>query len=434
MKFKSLIRSLSHRNFRLFFIGQGISLIGTWMQQIAMSWVVFQITGSSFQLGVVLFCGQIPALFLSPIAGVMIDRWNRHRLLLLTQTIAMIQAFVLAALDMTGTIAIWQILPLSILLGVVNTFDITGRQTFLSEMVTDRKDLSNAIALNSSLMNIARLLGPSLAGLLLATTSASVCFLVNGISYFAVLLALLAMQISPHTKKLDTKGLREGLREGFIYAFNFLPIRVILLICGIASMVGSSYNVMLPEFSVQILHGNANTLGMLGSAAGLGALCGALFLASRSSVVGLGRWIWIGLLMMGVGFIAFAYVNQFWTAFAALAVISFGLMVQIAASNTLLQTIVDEDKRGRIMSFFTMAFLGVAPFGSLFTGYISATLGIEFAFIVNGISCLISALAFFLLLPKLRNLIRPIYVRLSIISPLAAGIETTSELKLMTKE
>jgi MFS family permease len=425
---------LSHRNFRLFFLGQGISLVGTWMQQIAMSWVVFQLTGSSFQLGLVLFCGQIPSLILSPLAGVLVDRWNRRRLLLFTQSLDMIQAFALAALDMTGTIAVWQILPLSVFLGVVNTFDITGRQAFLTEMVVDRNDLSNAIALNSSLMNIARLLGPSLAGLLLAETSASVCFLINGISYFAVLVALLAMRLAPHVMSHHGKGLREGLREGFLYAFHFLPIRIILLTCCMASMVGSAYNVILPEYSVQILHGNARTLGMMSTAAGLGALGGALFLASRSSVLGLGRWIWIALVLMGIGFIAFAWATQFWMAFAALTVIGFGLMVQIAASNTLLQTIVEEDKRGRVMSFFTMAFLGMAPFGSLLTGYVAGTLGIPFAFIMNGCVCLISALAFFVLLPRLRELIRPIYVRLNIISPIVSGIEAASELEFMTKE
>ncbi len=434
MYLKSLLRSLSHRNFRLFFLGQGISLIGTWMQQIAMSWVVFQLTGSSFQLGLVFFCGQIPALFLSPLAGVLIDRWNRRRLLLLTQSLAMIQAFTLAALDMTGTIAVWQILPLSVFLGVVNTFDITGRQAFLSEMVTDRNDLSNAIALNSSLMNIARLLGPSLAGLLLAETSASVCFLVNGISYFSVLLALLAMRITPHITRHKGTGLLEELREGFFYAFHFLPIRVILLVCCMASMVGSSYNVILPEYSVQILHGNARTLGMLSSAAGLGALGGALFLATRNSVIGLGKWIGIGLVMMGIGFIAFAWATQFWMAFTALTVIGFGLIMQMAASTTLLQTIVEEDKRGRVMSFFTMAFLGMAPFGSLLAGYVAKTLGIATIFIMNGCVCLVGALVFFILLPRLRKLIRPIYVRLNIIPPLVTGIEVASELKLMTKE
>jgi MFS family permease len=346
----------------------------------------------------------------------------------------MIQAFSLAALDMTGTIAVWQILPLSLFLGAVNTFDITGRQTFLTEMVTNRNDLSNAIALNSSLMNIARLLGPSLAGLLLAETSASVCFLVNGISYLAVLVALLAMRLAPHVTRHQELGLLEGLREGFLYVFHFLPIRVILLTCCTASMMGSSYNVILPEYTVQILQGNARTLGLMSAGAGLGALGGALFLAARSSVLGLGRWIWIALVLMGIGFIAFAWATQFWMAFAALIVIGFGLMVQIAASNTLLQTIVEEDKRGRVMSFFTMAFLGMAPFGSLFTGYLVGAQGIPFAFIMIGCVCLVSALAFFVLLPGLRELIHPIYVRLNIISPLVAGIEAASELKLLTKE
>jgi MFS family permease len=404
------------------------------MQQVAMSWVVFQLTGSSFQLGLVLFCGQIPTLFLSPLAGVLIDRWSRHRLLLLTQSLAMIQAFTLAALDITGTIAVWQILPLSVFLGVINTFDITGRQAFLSEMVTDRNDLSNAIALNSSLMNIARLLGPSLAGLLLAETNASVCFLVNGISYFAVLLALLTMRIAPHITRHNKTGLGEELREGFLYASRFLPIRVILLICCTASMVGGSYNVILPEYAVQILHGNVRTLGMMTTAAGFGALIGALFLATRNSVIGLGKWIGIGLILMGIGFVALAWANQFWIAFAALTVIGFGLIVQMAASNTLLQTIVEEDMRGRVMSFFTMAFLGMASIGSIFTGYIAEIFGIAFVFTMNACVCLSCALTFFALLPRLRELIRPIYARLNIINPLISSIDVACELKLMPKE
>lgn len=294
-------------------------------------------------------------------------------------------------------------------------------------MVTDRNDLSNAIALNSSLMNTARLLGPSLAGLLLAETSASVCFLINGLSYFAVLLALLAMRFAPHITSHKAKGLRDELQEGFLYAFHFLPIRVILLVCCTASMVGNSYNVILPEYAVHILHGNARTLGMMGTAAGLGALGGALFLAARSSVLGLGKWIWIGQVLMGIGFIAFALASRFWMAFAALTATGFGFIVQMAASSTLLQTIVDEDKRGRVMSFFTMAFLGIAPFGSLLTGYMTETLGIRFTFIIIGCVCLVGALTFFVLLPRLRELIRPIYVRLNIISPLVTSTIESSK-------
>jgi len=433
MKPKSLLRSLSHRNFRLFFIGQGISVIGTWMQKVAMSWLVFQLTGSSFQLGLVLFCGQIPALLLSPVAGVLIDRWNRRRLLLLTQSLSMIQAFLLAFLDMSGTIAVWQILPLSLFLGIVTTFDMTSRQVFLSEMVTSRQDLGNAVALNSSMVNVARLLGPSLAGLLLAATSTGVCFLVNGVSYFAVLLALLAMRMTPRAQPHTRKKLREGLREGFAYAFGFAPIRLILLSVCLMSMAGSSYDVLLPQFSIGVLHGNARTLGLLGTATGLGSLGGAVFLATRSTVVGLGKWIWIGLALMGIGLIAFAHVMQLWAALPVLAVIGFGMMVQLAVSNTLLQTIADEDKRGRVMSFYTMGFLGMAPLGSLLTGWMTVRLGIVSALMINGSACLFGAALFCALLPRLRELIRPVYIRLKIL-PLATGIEAATELKLMVKE
>ncbi len=433
MKLKSLLRSLSHRNFRLFFAGQSISLIGTWMQQIAMSWLVFQLTGSSFQLGLVLFCGQIPALFLSPVAGVLVDRWNRRRLLLLTQTLAMAQAFLLAYLDMSGAVAVWQIWPLALFLGIVNAFDMTGRQAFLSDMVTNRQDLGNAIALNSSIMNGARLLGPSLAGLLLAKTSAGMCFLVNGFSYVAVLMALLAMRLGPRAVPTRHKKLREGVQEGFAYAFGFAPIRIILLAVCVTSIAGSSYTVLLPQFAAHNLHGNARTLGLLSGATGLGALAGAIFLAARPSVVGLGKWIWIGLALMGAGLVAFAQTAQLGTGMAVLAVIGFGMMVQMAASNTMLQTIADEDKRGRVMSFYTMGFLGMAPLGSLLTGWLTARLGVFSALMLNGSVCLVFAALFCALLPRLRELIRPIYVRLKIL-PVAAGIETASELKLMAKE
>jgi len=433
MKLKSLLRSLSHRNFRLFFLGQSISLIGTWMQQIAMSWLVFQLTNSSFQLGLVLFCGQIPALFLSPVAGVLIDRWNRHRLLLLTQTLAMLQAFLLAFLDMSGTIAVWQIWPLALFLGVVTAFDMTGRQAFLTEMVTNKQDLGNAVALNSSIVNGARLLGPSVAGLLLAETSAGICFLINGLSYVAVLIALLAMKLKLRELPRHRKKLHEGVMEGFSYAFGFAPIRIILLSVCVTSVAGSSYNVLLPEFATHSLHGSARTLGYLSAATGLGALAAAVFLAARSSVVGLGKWIWIGLALMGVGLVAFAHTTQLWVAMVALGVVGFGMMVQMAVSNTLLQTIVDDDKRGRVMSFYTMSFLGMAPLGSLLTGWLTARLGIVPALMINGSACLFSAALFCALLPRLRDLIRPIYIRLKIL-PVASGIEAASTLKLMTKE
>jgi MFS family permease len=399
MNLHPLLRSLAHRNYRWYFAGQGISLIGTWMQQVAMSWLVFQMTGSSFQLSVVLFANQIPALFLSPVAGALADRWNRHRLLLLTQTLAMVQAFLLALLTWTGRIDVGQLILLSLFLGVVNTFDMTTRQAFLSEMVIRRADLGNAIALNSLIVNGARLLGPTLAGILLAQTSAEVCFLLNGLSYLAVLLALLAMRLEGPRLERPTVPLWQGLRDGFRYVSAFAPIRTLLLLLALASMAGTSYRVLLPEFTVRRLGGDARTLAFLTAASGLGALTGALFLAARKSVLGLDRWILLALTLLGLGLLAFVVVANFPLSLLLLFAIGFGMMVEIAASNTLVQTLVAEDKRGRVMSFYTMAFLGMAPLGSLLTGVLAAWLGLPIAFLINGLFCLAGAALFGLSLP-----------------------------------
>ncbi|HEY7427624.1 MAG TPA: MFS transporter [Gemmataceae bacterium] len=407
MNLHPLLRSLAHRNYRLYFVGQGTSLIGTWMQQVAMSWLVFQMTQSSFQLSVVLFAGQIPALFLSPMAGALADRWDRHRVLLLTQTLAMMQAFLLALLTWTGRIDVWQLILLSLFLGIVNTFDMTTRQAFLSELVTRRADLGNAIALNSFTVNGARLLGPTLAGILLTQTSAEVCFLLNGLSYLAVLLALLAMRLEGPRRERPTVPLWQGLRDGFRYVREFAPIRTLLLLLALSSLAGMSYTVLLPEFAVRRLGGDARTLAFLMAASGLGALTGALFLASRRSVLGLDRWIWLALTLLGLGLLAFVGVTDFWLALLVLFTIGFCMMVEIAASNTLLQTLVAEDKRGRVMSFYTMAFLGMAPLGSLLTGVLAAWLGLTITFLINGLLCLTGAALF--------GLRMPLYGRLTIV-------------------
>jgi MFS family permease len=394
MNLHPLLRSLAHRNYRLYFVGQGTSLIGTWMQQVAMSWLVFQMTQSSFQLGVVLFAGQIPALFLSPVAGALADRWDRHRVLLWTQTLAMTQAFLLALLTWTGRIDVWQLIFLSLFLGVVNTFDMTTRQAFLSEIVSRRADLGNAIALNSFTVNGARLLGPALAGILLTRTSAEVCFLLNGLSYLAVLLALLAMRLEGPRRERPTAPLWQGLRDGFRYVREFAPIRTLLLLLALASMAGTSYRVLLPEFTVRRLGGDARVLAFLTAASGLGALTGAVFLAARKSVLGLDRWILLSLTLLGLGLLAFVGVADFTLALLLLFAIGFGMMVEMAASNTLVQTLVAEDKRGRVMSFYTMAFLGMAPLGSLLTGVLAAWLGLPIAFLINGLLCLAGAALF----------------------------------------
>ncbi len=423
MNLQPLLRSLAHRNYRLYFIGQGISLVGTWMQQIAMSWLVFQLTQSSLQLSIVLFAGQIPALFLAPVGGVLVDRWNRHRVLLVTQSLAMVQAFLLALLTWTGHIDVWQLILLSLFLGVVNTFDMTTRQAFLSEIVSRRADLGNAIALNSFMVNGARLLGPTLAGILLAQTSAEVCFLLNGLSYLAVLLALLAMRLEGPRRERPTDPLWQGLRDGFRYVREFTPIRTLLLLLALASMAGTSYRVLLPEFTVRQLGGDARALAFLTAASGLGALTGAVFLASRKSVLGLDRWILLALTLLGLGLLAFVGVADFTLALLLLFAIGFGMMVEMAASNTLVQTLVAEDKRGRVMSFYTMAFLGMAPLGSLLTGVLAAWLGLKITFLLNGLLCLAGAALFGLSLPRLRVLVRPIYVRLNILPPLTIGAD-----------
>ncbi|HZV05718.1 MAG TPA: MFS transporter [Gemmataceae bacterium] len=434
MNLQPLLRSLAHRNYRLYFIGQGISLVGTWMQQIAMSWLVFQLTQSSLQLSIVLFAGQIPALFLAPVGGVLVDRWNRHRVLLVTQSLAMVQAFLLALLTWTGHIDVWQLILLSLFLGVVNTFDMTTRQAFLSELVTHRTDLANAIALNSSLVNGARLVGPTLAGIILAQTSADVCFLLNGLSYLAVLLALLAMRLKETRRERPTVSLWQGLREGFVYVSGFAPIRTLLLLLGLSSMAGTSYTVLLPEFTVRRLGGDARMLAFLTAASGLGALTGALLLASRKSVLGLGRWILQALMLLGVGLLAFAFVADFKLALLVLFAIGLGMMIEMAASNTLLQTIAAEDKRGRVMSFYTLAFLGMAPLGSLLTGVLSAALSPSTTLLINGLFCLTGAVFFALNLPRLRALVRPIYARLEILPPITNGIAAASDLENAMKE
>jgi MFS family permease len=429
-----MLRALANRNYRLYFAGQAISLVGTWMQQVAMSWVVYQLNHSSFQLSIVLFAGQIPSLFLSPLAGVLVDRYNRHRVLLLTQSLAMVQALLLALLTWTGRIDVWQLILLSLFLGLVNAFDMTTRQAFLSEMVNRREDLGNAIALNSSIVNGARLIGPTLAGFILAQTSADVCFLLNGLSYLAVLLALLAMRMDKPSRPRAAAPLWQGFQEGFRYVSGFAPIRILLLLLGLSSMTGMSYAVLLPEFTVRRLEGDARTLAFLTAASGLGALAGALFLASRKSVLGLGRWLFVALTLLGLGLVAFAAVSHFTPALFVLFVIGFGMMVQMASSNTLLQTISAEDKRGRVMSFYTMAFLGMAPLGSLLTGTLAAWLGPQITLLINGSLCLGGAAFFGLYLPRLRAQVRPIYVRLNILPPLASGVAAASELENVVKE
>ena len=415
LSWRFILRALKYRNYRLFFGGQGISLIGTWMQRLAVSWLIYRLTGSPFLLGIAGFASQIPTFILAPVAGVVADRYNRMRILILTQTLAMFQALILAVLVLTNAVEVWHIIALSLALGVINAFDMPARQSLVVEMIENREDLGNAIALNSSMFNGARLIGPSLGGILIATVGEGICFLINGLSFIAVIIALLYMKINAHPA--ENKGTRflQGLKEGFVYAFGFLPIRSILLLLSLVSLMGMQYAVLMPIFAKDILHGGPNTLGFLMAASGIGALMGALYLASRHSVVGLGKWIPLATGTLGCGLIIFSFSRFFWLSLVLMLPIGFGLMVQMAASNTVLQTIVDDDKRGRLMSIYAMAFMGVTPLGSLLAGSMASHFGAPATLIVGGAGCILGAAAFARELPRIRKQIRPIYQRKGIL-------------------
>lgn len=423
-----IFRALRSRNYRLFFGGQSVSLIGTWMQQIAVSWLVYRMTNSAFMLGVVGFAGQIPTSLLAPVAGVCADRLNRHRILIVTQTLAMIQALMLALLVLTRTVTVWQIITLSVFLGLVNAFDMPVRQAFIVDMIERREDLGNAIALNSTIFNGARLLGPSIAGLLIASLGEGLCFLLNGISYVAVIGALSAMRMAPRTRAVRRTDMVQELREAFSYAFGFAPIRSILLLLGLVSLIGMPYTTLMPVFAKDVFHGGAHTLGFLVGASGIGALVGTMYLASRASVRGLGRLIAISASMFGVGLIAFSLSRALSFSLLLMLLTGFGMVVHFASSNTVLQTIVDDDKRGRVMSLFTMAVMGAAPFGSLLAGALASQIGAPATLLLCGICCVSGSLLFTRVLPSLREMVRPIYVRKGIIPEVVSGVETAANL------
>lgn len=426
-KIRIAFRSLQYKNYRLFFSGQSISLIGTWMQRIAMPWLVYHLTGSALLLGVVSFSGQIPTFLISPIAGVLTDRWNRYRVLIFTQVLSMIQAFILAWLCLAGSVRIWQIVILSIILGTVNAFDVPARQSFVIDLVEEKKDIGNAIALNSLMFNGARLIGPSIAGILLATTGEGICFLINGISYIFVILSLLMMTIKPRAIRKNVEPVLKALKEGLNYTFGYPPIKHLMILLGVVSLTGMSYTVLMPIFAKEILNGSSHTYGFLMGAAGFGALMGALFLASRESVIKLGRIVPASGVLFGTGLIALSFSRYFPISLFLMIFIGLGMMMQTAASNTVLQTIVDDDKRGRVMSFYAMAIMGTAPFGSLIAGALAKIIGTPYTILLGGLTSVMAALFFLKKLPELKNIVRPVYVKMGIIPEVATGIQTASE-------
>ncbi len=429
-----MFRALSHKNYRLFFIGQGVSLIGTWMERIAMSWLVYRLTDSVFLLGMVSFCSLAPSFVLGPFAGVISDRFDRHRILVITQTLFMLQASVVAALVLTDTVTIWHILTLSTFLGIVNAFDTATRQAFVIELVEDREDLSNAIALNSSLFNVARLVGPSIAGVIIAAVGEGACFLINALSYLAVIGSLLLMHTKPFVPSKHKRKVWQQLQEGFRYTFRFPPIRAIILVVAGTSLIGMPFSVLMPAFARDVLGGNANTLGFLMGASGIGALAGALYLAPRKSAVGLGKVIIGAAVLFGLGLIAFSFTKVLWLSLVCMLFTGFGMIVQLASCNTILQTIVEEDKRGRVMSFYSMASLGMAPFGSLLAGALADRIGVGYTFLGCGVLLILLIIPFATQLSRLREMVVPIYRRLGILPEIATGLRAASSLTGPAKE
>jgi MFS family permease len=424
-----MFRAFAYPNYRLFFGGQIVSLIGSWISMTATSWLVYRLTGSAMALGVVGFAGQFPGFVMGPFAGALLDRWDRHRVLVVTQSLSMLQSFVLALLTFTGHITVEAIVVLNAVQGIVNAFDMPARQAFVPTIISDREDLANAIAMNSSMFNAARLVGPAIAGVLIATAGEAWCFLVDGISYFAVIIALLAMKDVRRLHRPDAQsGIMAHLVEGWRYVAGFRPIRSLMLQLAWLCLVAMPFSVLMPVFAETILGGGPHTLGLLMGASGLGALLGALWLTTRKSVVGLGRVILINTVVFGGGLIGFALSHWLWVSLVFMTVAGFGMMVQMGSTNTVIQTIVDEEKRGRVMSFYVMSFLGTAPFGSLLAGWLSTRIGAQQTVLLSGVLCVATAAWFARELPAIRELVRPIYMRMGILPEVAQGLQTATNL------
>jgi MFS family permease len=419
-------RALRHRNYRLFFGGQSVSLVGTWITRVATSWLVYRLTGSELLLGIVGFCGQIPTLLLAPYAGVIVDRSDRRRILVWTQVLSLLQSAALAILTLGNWITVTQILLLQVAQGLINAFDTPARQSMVVDMVEDRADVPNAIALNSSMVNGSRIIGPSIGGIVIAAVGEGWCFAIDALSYVGVVVSLLAMQLRTRDPHPPGVPILEDLRVGFRYVMASLPIRSALMLLAIVSIAGMPYTVLMPAVTAKQLHGGPNTLGWLMAAGGVGALAGGLYLASRESVVGLGRVILVGTFTFGAALIAFALTTNVWLAAVLLALGSAGFMTQMAATNTIIQTIVDERFRGRVMAFYTMAFFGSAPIGSLLGGMLADRLGAPQTILWGGVVSLAASAWFAVQLPTLRVLVRKIYIERGIIAAPDVDAGTTT--------
>jgi MFS family permease len=423
-----MVRAFRHRNFRLYFGGQSISLVGTWVQQVALGWTIYELTHSSFLLGLVSFAGQLPLFLVTPFAGVLVDRFNRHRILILTQSLSLLQAFTLAMVVSFHLLSVWNLILLNVVAGIILAIDLTARQAFIVEMVGSGPDLPNAVALNAFVINGGRMLGPAIAGALLTFVSPAVCFFVNALSYIPVIAALCFMRVDEYIPTLQRASPLAELIEGIRYTMGFAPIRATLLLVALVSLLGMPYPVLMPIFAAEVLHGGPHTLGLLMTAPGLGALIGTIYLASRKSIVGAGVRIAAGAIIFSVGLIAAGVVRDLTFSLIALGFVGLGMIIQLATSNTALQTIVDDDKRGRVMSLYTVSVMGMAPFGSFFGGALAHRVGVPMTFLFGGVICLGGALFFATKIPTLRPMVLPIYRRKGIIPEVAEGLQNASSL------
>ncbi|WP_235011320.1 MFS transporter [Bryocella elongata] len=393
-RFDHAWRALRHRNFRLYFFGQGISVMGSWMTRVAITWLVYRLTKSALMLGVVAFLGQIVASVLGPVAGVWVERWPRRTMLVWTQAAAAAQSLALAGLTLSGRINLTEIIILAILQGLINAFDMPGRQSFLVQMVEDRNDLGNAIAINSTVVNGARLIGPALAGFVIAWAGEGWCFLIDGVSYFAVIASLIAMRLPSHNPVTRRGGMQEQLQEGWDYVTGVRPVRTTLLVFALVSLMGYPVMVLLPVFAAEVLHGNATTLGWLSGASGAGALLSALSLTVRKNAAGLLQMVLIATVLLGGGLVGFGLSHVLWLSMLLMVIGGFGLMQVASACNTILQALVTEDKRARVMSYYTTAFFGAAPIGSLLAGALAHRIGAPITVMITGGFCLLGAVWF----------------------------------------
>jgi MFS family permease len=409
MPLPSAIRALRSRHYRLFVAGQLISLVGTWMQMVAQSWLIYRLTGSAALLGLLGFAGQIPVFVLAPLGGVIADHVNRHRVLVTTQSIMMALAAALAALTLSGNVRVWHLFVLASLLGIANAFDIPARQAFVIEMV-EREDLMNAIALNSSMVNGARVIGPAIAGVVVAAVGEGWCFLLNALSYVAVVGALLLMRLPHQRRPAPRISAWASIVEGFVFSWRTAPVRALLLLLGLVSLMGMPYSVLMPIFADRILQGGPDAYGLLMSASGVGALAGAATLTVRRHIRGLGRWVALSAAGFGVSLIAFAFSRSLWLSALLLVPAGFCMMVEMAASNTLIQAMIPDRLRGRVMAVYSMMFMGMAPLGALIAGALAAPLGAPATVAIGGAVCIAGGLLFGARLPALRGPARELIV------------------------